>query len=156
MGFLSREVVEMLAAPDVTRAYWYGYVDFPEGYGNVPQLQRGLIRGDLTPKAAYPVLPYTVRFTLGRPEPLAAEGLAAWRFRDARGGTDGVVAYSPDGATRPLTLAVPPGTTATVTWFPEPELLAGRCCNQTTVAAPDGTVTLDVGPDALFVDLAPR
>ncbi len=154
--FLTRELVEVLGMPEVDRVYWYGWMDFPPGYGNVPQYQRGLVRGSHQPKAAFPVLPYTIQYTAGEPETVSQDSVAAYRFRRVRAGEDFLVAWSRDGQTHRYTIAVPAGTVAKVTTFPDELLILGRCCPTRTVAAQDGVLTLDVGLDAVFVDLAGR
>lgn len=154
--FLTRELVEVLGMPEVDRVYWYGWMDFPAGYGNVPQYQRGLVRGNHQPKAAFPALPYVVKYTGGAPATVSQDKVVAFRFRRVRAGEDFLVAWSRDGQSYRYTLAVSPGTVAKVTTFPDELLLLGRCCPTRSVAATDGVLTLDVGLDAVFVDLAGR
>jgi hypothetical protein len=151
--FLTHEIVEMLAQPDLQRVFWYGWMDFPTGYGNVPQYQRGIVRGDHTPKAAFPVLPYAVRYTNGIPADVSDAKVRAYRFTRIRSGEDYLIAWSKDSRPDRYTLAVPPGTVADVTWFPADQLMAGHCCSKRTVNAPNGTLTLEVGPDPLYVSL---
>jgi hypothetical protein len=151
--FLNREIVEMLAQPELAAVYWYGWQDFPPGYGNLTRAQRGLVRGDHTPKPGFRVLPYAIAYTAGEPSNASAGRVTAWRFQRPRAGEDYVVAWSRDGKAHGLTLPARPGTRVSITWFPEDMLMAGKCCGRGTVTAQGDTVTIDVGKDPVFIDL---
>jgi hypothetical protein len=151
--FLNRELVEMLAQPELARVYWYGWLDFPPGYGNLSRAQRGLVRGNHSPKAGLQVLPYTIDYTAGEPTDVSAGRVTAWRFSRSRLGEHYVVAWSRDGKPHDLTLPARPGSVVELTWFPEDMLLSGRCCGRRTVTAQGNTVTVEVGKDPLFIDL---
>jgi hypothetical protein len=151
--FLAREAVEILALPEVRRMYWYGWIDFPAGYGNVLTAQRGIIRSDHTPKAAFRILPFTIKHTAGAPSSANAGRVTGWRFRRTRVGEDNLVLWTRETRPQRYTLSVPEGTVADVTWFPEDMLLAGKCCGKATVASVGGVLSLDVGTDPVFVTL---
>lgn len=151
--FLAREAVEILALPEVQRMYWYGWIDFPEGYGNVLTAQRGLVRSDHTPKAAFRILPYTIKHTVGAPTSASAGKVTGYRFRRTRVGEDNLVLWTRESRPQRYTLNVPEGTVADLTWFPEDMLLSGKCCGKATVVSVDGLLTFDVGTDPVFVTL---
>ncbi len=156
--FLTTELVEMLAFGDLTRVYWYGWVDFPPGYKDPDLPQRGLVRHDHTPKTALPILPYVVSHTNGQPVDISTRDVVAVRFVSPGGRRDHAIAWSRDGSPSVLTLPAGQGERAwaRVHEFPEEMLLAGRCCAEYIVHPKDGVFRFEVGPDSLFIELPAR
>jgi len=154
--FLNRELIEVLADPAVERVYWYGWLDFrPEWKAQPWHPDRGLLRADRSDKPALLVLEELIRLASGRPSDASTARVGVIRFSWPRQ-PDGVVAWSLTGATESLRLAAPPGARAVITSFPLEMLLAGRCCARVEAVEAGGAVTLDVGPDSVFVRLERR
>jgi hypothetical protein len=152
--FLTKELVEVLAAPQIARVYWYGWVDFPLDYKKSPEdADRGIVTRDHVPKPALQVLPHTVRVTTGRPEDISTEAVVAFRFSAPGAGGEHVVAWSRSGQPAPFSLPARPGEQALVTRFPPDALLAGSPPLQETVTAQDGVFRFEAGTDPLFIAL---
>lgn len=151
--FLSRELVEVLADPAVERVYWYGWLDYPDSLRRDPnEAHRGIVRSDHSPKAALSMLPWVITHTNGRAVDISTRAVQAWRF-SLPGQPVSVIAWSRTASQEPLRIPAATGTTADVTYFPEPMLLEGRCCAHVEVPEEGGEVTLWVGSDTLFVRL---
>jgi hypothetical protein len=149
--FLTREILPVLAVPELERIYWYGWVDIPARYKSAPQVpDRGLVRADYTVRPALSVLPYVVDYTNGAPADISTGQVTAYRFSWPREADEYVVAAA-DAGGGPLSLPVHSGTRADATFFPAAMLMSGRCCGSATVAEDHGRIDLFVGDDPLFV-----
>jgi hypothetical protein len=156
IGFLSKEIVTMLALPEIERIYWYSWIDNPPEIGDADQIGRGLVRHDGVPKPAADILPLTVAATNGRPQDESRDGVVATRFRWPRTGHDALIAWSADGSERSLDVAVPARQRLRLRWFPEISVMSGECCPSQIRDAAGGIETITVGKDAVFVDFVPR
>lgn len=149
--FLTREIVTLLAQPELERVFWYGWLDLPAGVSDgVGVLARGIVLSDHTPKAAFPILPYTVAFTRGRPRDASTSEVEAVRF-----GAEHVVAWSRSGERVDYAVPTAPFGTVRVLRFPESAVMAGACCDATTHrdADGDGMVSVAVGRDSRFIEI---
>lgn len=153
IGYLSRELIEVLAAGDIQRVYWYGFVDFPAGYS---ENERGLIDAAFAPKPAYPVLRYAIDYSQGRAEDMSQGAVKAFQFTPPGGSGRTVIAWTSEGSAITLEIPAESDTPAYVTWFPPEELMAGRCCAETEVAPEGGFYRVELGSDARFVAIGRR
>lgn len=154
--FLTKDLVAVLANPDVKRVYWFGWVDFAPQFKQPTDNDRGIVTFDHQPKPALPVLGQVVRFTDGKPEDISTADVTAYRFRPAAKGEWTAIAWSRTGGQVKWMLPVEGATQVKVTRFPADELQAGRCCSVSEVAVDSGQVAggqveVDVGSDAVFV-----
>jgi hypothetical protein len=150
--FLTHDLVEMLALPEIERVYWYSWVDNPPGIGDADQIGRGLIGGDRVPKPAALVLPFTLDYTNGIPEDRSTADVRATAFRWYRTPLDTMLLWSRDGASHAYAIPARPGKLARVRRFPVDAVISGDCCPERLVAPVDGAYRLDVGGQTLYVD----
>jgi len=152
VGFVTRELVELIARTDLDHIVWYGWLDFagqPEGAN-----QRGIVRADHEPKPALAALPWIICATDGHPTDLSEGNLAAYAFRDQAGTS--IVAWTRDGRRMPLHVATQSGAQLTGTELAAPSLEAHECCPVwRATAGPDG-LTLRVGGDTQVVRIGAR
>lgn len=153
--FLTQEIFEMLALPEIARVYWYGWVDYSPADPSQTSTQRGIVYHDGRAKAALRVLPETIRHSNGRAEDLSTEEAVIWRFTWPRSATAHLVAWSRDGRPRRTSLPIPFGQRATLRRFDLAALQAGRCCGERPLPAAGSALALDLDGEALFVEIGP-
>jgi len=152
IDFVTKDLVEMVAQPEMERVYWYGWIDLPEElFDGVDDYERGLVRSDRTPKPALRILPDTMAATAGQTRNISTMEVIAFRFTRPRSGTDYVIAWGRDGRGAELVLPVAPGTTVTAVSYPPEMLMDGRCCDVAELREEGGVVTVAVDEDARFV-----
>lgn len=154
--FLTQEIVEMLALPEIQRVYWYGWKDYPPTVPDqVGMPQRGLIRADGKAKPGLLVLPHVIRHTNGIGQSLTIGRQQAWQFAWPRAAESQIVAWSTAGRPAPLDLPVAAGRRATVRTFAPSAVMAGSCCGERVVELRDGRIRLEIGPDPVFIEIGP-
>lgn len=98
MLFLTGDLAQILAIPQVQRVYWYGWVDFPTAYKAQPtDPDRGLVTSAYEAKPALKVLPLAIAQTDGRPEDLSTDRYTLLRFQAPRAAETHYVAWSRSG-----------------------------------------------------------
>lgn len=151
MLFTSRDIVELLAFPELERVYWYGWVDFPPRFKPDPsQWDRGAVRHDHTAKPVVKALPYTIEYTNGIPEDVSTDAVRAIQFRRPREAVTYVIAWPRDEGTADLVVPVPSGSQALVTRFPPDLLLQGECCVHEHLREQSGRIEVSVGQEGVF------
>jgi hypothetical protein len=155
VGFLTRELVEMLAFAEIERVYWYGFVDNPAGIGDGHLIGRGLVWPDHTPKPAFQILPYTVAYTNGFPSDVSSDEVVAIRFSGGRSGRDHIVAWSRSGSPATLRIEARPNREVTQTAFPLDRVMSWSCCDSRPLDAASGAVDVQVGSEPAFIQLGP-
>jgi hypothetical protein len=153
VGFLTRELVEMLAFPEIERVYWYGFVDNPADIGDGNQIGRGLIWPDRSPKPAFQILPFTIAYTNGVPTDISTRTVTAFRFDGGRAGVDHVIAWSRSGEATSLTLEAPPNASLRRTEFPVESVMRWECCDTRLVDVGSSPPQVEVGAEPVFVEL---
>jgi hypothetical protein len=151
--FLTRDLVELLARPELERVYWYAWVDTPSDVGDGAQIGRGLIGPDRVPKPAFWILPRTIELTNGEPRDLSTGSVRLLEFQRKRSGYRGYAAWSTVGADE-VRIPVPDGWSAHVTRFPVDEVVAGLCCPRQQLAVTAGHATVALTGDGTFVEVA--
>lgn len=146
--YLTRELVEVLAAGPVERVYWYSFVDFPAGYSDN---ERGILDAAFAPKPAFPVLAYTLDYTQGAAEDLSRDAIRAYRFRRLGAPGQTLIAWTLDGAPAILELPAEGAEPAHLTWFPDDLLSSGACCAEAELPPEGGVYRLELGADARYV-----
>ncbi|MCB0217632.1 MAG: hypothetical protein KDH92_13405 [Chloroflexi bacterium] len=152
--FLTREIFEILAQPDLERIYWYGWVDFPKGVaGQFTQAQRGLVTRERRAKLGLQVLPHTISHSNGIPEDLSDDRVALYRFSWPRSGRQHLVAWSKTGRSERVELPTPAMARAGITAriFDRASLEAGRCCTRIALVPSMGRIVLDLGSAPVFI-----
>jgi hypothetical protein len=153
--FLTREIVEMLALPEIERVYWYGWVDYPSGIGDSDQIGRGLIRPDRTPKPATDVLAHVVAATNGVPHDESTDAVWATRFSRRLTAREYVIAWSRDQGTHTYEFAGLADQVALVRSYSPQVVMAGECCPEQHVTSVNGRFRVEIGPDPLIIELLP-
>lgn len=151
IDFATREIVEMLAFPEIERVYWYGWVDFPARFkpdGDAPD--RGAVRADHSPKPVLSVLPYTILFTAGRPEDISTADVQAYRFTWPRSVYEFVIAWTRRPGDATFAVRAAPDSQGLALFFPrDPKLEIPGI--QAEVEEHGGVIEIDVGPDPVFL-----
>jgi hypothetical protein len=155
--FLTKELVEIIAQPEIERVYWYGWIDLPdELFDGVDDYERGIVRNDHTPKPALQIMPDTIQYTAGRVHDASTKDIVVYRFDRSRTRSRHLIAWTRDGRAGELRLPAAAGVSATSTRYPKDMLLEGRCCNVVTVPEMDGVITIPIDEDARFVKVPVR
>ncbi len=149
--YLTRDLIELLAFPELERVYWYAWADTPSDIGDGAAIGRGIIGPDRQPKPAFAVLPYTIDYTNGMPRDISVPGMRIIEFSRPRVARRTYVAWSTQGETLPFSVPVPTGWRARAWRFPVEAVMAGACCVDDEPRAEGGHAQFEVGPDSVFI-----
>lgn len=154
MLFLTRDLVQILAIPQVQRVYWYGWVDFPAAYkAQATDPDRGLVTAAYEAKPALKVLPLTINQTNGRPEDLSTDRYTLLRFQAPRAAETHYVAWSKTGQSERVVIPARGERSARAQLFPwsavkEP---GGSLPTPVRIGADGERHAIDVGSEPIFV-----
>lgn len=152
--FLTRDLLEVLAQPQVERVYWYGYVDFPTAYKGQPtDPDRGLVTAAYQAKPALRLLPLAITQTVGRPSDLSNERYRLLAFQVPRAAETRYVAWSLSGRAERVALPARAEGRAEAQLFPWSVLRdpAAALPAPVAIGVEEAQHLLDVGSEPIFV-----
>ncbi len=152
--YLTRDLVELLAFPDLERVYWYSWVDIPSDIGDGGEIGRGIIGPDRRPKPAFAILPFLVDHTAGEPSIVVDGPVVGARFEWPRAGRRTEIVWTAGGDSARWSVAVPEGWTVAVRRFPAAEILARQCCRVERPPVVHGEAVVEVGGESAFISVA--
>lgn len=154
MRFLTGDLLEILAIPQVQRVYWYGWVDFPAAFKAQPtDPDRGLVTSAYEGKPALKVLPLAIAQTDGRGEDLSTERYALLRFQAPRAAEIHYVAWSKTGQAERVLIPARGERQARAQLFPWEAVKApgAQLPPLVTIGADGDGHALEVGTEPIFV-----
>ena len=155
--FLTRELVPLLAEPEIESVFWYGWVDMPQGVADQEgDWQRGIINRNRQPKLAFQVLKNLIQHSNGIPSDVSTDEVQAYRFDWPRSAQSHLIAWSKSGALADYEFEAPArarqGTLARV--FTGEKIKAGECCIEVPIPVGENDrIRLQVGRDTIFLSM---
>jgi len=152
VAFITQELPRALGSGAVDRIYWFGFWDFNPA---ISTFDRGLTTVDHRPKPGLKVFEITARFVRSHPLPprRMPPGVEAYRFVQPQEGRETWAVWSTTGQEETLSLSVP-GTVVEAVRIQVGDTYTATHAITTTLTVADGWVTVPVGPETTFLQVA--